>query len=317
MTTAVRVQPAFDDPSAVVAAVRAAGPYWPLGNYAANDAEMAALTSHRVVFSPPWFRLNFAAGGEELVAGGAALLANDRFVAAAHEVYGPDAVVRPTTVYVNIMGPTPFAFPPHLDVPAFRGVTRADHPIWLLKVMRQSGLFEAWRTKIATAVSWFYDGPGGDFEYWPAGPEGDRRVESPPFRNVSVVADNESTFHGVAPLGPPDARLPDGLDSSCRLARSGDGGWVVLGGDGAAVAHFSDDEVRITVSWKADVYADRAEAAAADAGSDALDLDAVVDRFTADLRDRGHAVARPDAILDDQEFIQLLAATYPEGAPSR
>ena len=85
------------------------------------------------------------------------------------------------------MGPTPFPFVAHLDVPAFRGFTRADYPIWLLKTMMTSGLFERWRTKIATAVSWFYEGPGGDFHYWPDGPDQPGAVESPPFVNVAVV----------------------------------------------------------------------------------------------------------------------------------
>lgn len=312
--TAQRLQPAFDDPARVLDLVRATGPYWPLSSYAANDAEMTALSNQKVTFSPPWFRLNFAYGGEELAPGGAELLDNDRFVAAAHAVYGDDAVVRPSTVYVNVMGPTPFAFPPHLDVPAFRGVTRADHPIWLLKVMRQSGLFEAWRTKIATAVAWWYGGPGGDFHYWPDGPEGAPAVESPPFDNVAVVADNESTFHGVAPLGPSDAQLPPGLDSTCRLERD-EPQWVVRSAEGSDVMRFDDAEVRVTMSWKADVYADADEAARADAGDDVLDLDRVTDAFAADLQPRGIEVERPNDPLGDDAWIELLAATYPEGAP--
>ncbi|MFN8019657.1 MAG: hypothetical protein U0P45_16265, partial [Acidimicrobiales bacterium] len=84
-----------------------------------------------------------------------------------------------------------------------------------------------------------------------------------------------------------------------------------------AVCAFADDEVRVTVSWKADVFADAAAAALADAGTDDLDLDAVTDAFAADLRARGHAVDRPADPLADEAWIQLLAATYPEGAPTR
>ena len=224
-------------------------------------------------------------------------------------------VVRPTTVYVNIMGPTPFVFPPHLDVPAFRGFTRADYPIWLLKVMKTSGLFERWRTRIATAVSWFYGGPGGDFHYWPEGPDGPGAVERPPFVNVAVVADNEATFHGVAPLGPPGAEMVGGLDRDSRLLR-GDGGWDVRDADDATVAYLADAEVRITVSWKADVFANADEARRVDDGDDTLDLATVVDVFQADLARRDADAPRPTEPLSDQQWIGTLASTYRDLAPA-
>lgn len=315
-TTAVRLHPAWDDPDATVALIRDAGPFWPLANYAGNDAELAAIGGPRTgVVTPPWFRQDFALGGAPLVDGADVLLANRHFADGARAVYGPDAVVRPTSVYVNLMGPTPFAFPAHLDVPAFRGFTRADHPIWLLKVMMASGLFERWRTRIATAVSWFYDGPGGEFHYWPAGPDEAERLESPPYDNVAVVADNEATFHGVGRVGPPEARMTEGVTTATRLVR-GDGGWDVCDPEGAAVAHLADAEVRITVSWKADVLADEAEARRVDAGADHLDLDRVVDRFRADLASRGVTVRRPDDPHADEAWTAALADAYPERAPA-
>ena len=62
-------------------------------------------------FTPPWFRQDFAVRGEALVTGAESILANPHFLAAARTITGPDAVVRPSTVYVNLMGPTPFPFP--------------------------------------------------------------------------------------------------------------------------------------------------------------------------------------------------------------
>jgi hypothetical protein len=313
--TAVRLQPAFDDPGTVRALVESAGPYWPLSSYAANPEELEALGgSSAQAFTPPWFRQDFARLGAAVVPGAEVLLANERFIGAARAIYGADAVVRPTTVYVNIMGPTPFPFAAHLDVPAFRGITRAQYPIWLLKVMKSSGLFEPWRTWIATAVSWWYEGPGGDFHYWPDGADGAARVESAPFDNVAVVADNEATFHGVAPLGRRGDPLPMHLTHESRLVR-GDRGWDVVH-DGSAVQHYADDAVRITMSWKADVFADIRAAELADSGDDALTLDAVVERFAADLRERGHGSRRPSEPLRDREWIGLLAATYQDHAPA-
>ena len=278
-STATRIQPAFADPAAVVDLIRSAGPFWPLANYAGNDAEMAALGSRPAVFVPPWFRQDFVREGVSAVDGADLILDNPNFRAAAHAVYGADSIVRPTHVYVNIMGPTPVPFIPHTDVPAFRGFTRADQPIWLLKVMRNSNLFEQWRTRIATAVSWIYEGEGGDFHYWPDGADGVELVESPPFANVSVVADNESTFHG------------------------------------AVLSHIDDADARITVSWKADVYRDLDEQRAVDEAVDALTMDRVVSIFQDDLEQRGIVIDRPDDAVSDEAWVATIAATYPEGAP--
>jgi len=313
--TAVRLSPVWNEPAEIIDLIRGAGPFWPLANYAASDAEMAALGRERVSFTPPWFRQDFAREAEVLVPGAEVILSNERFADGARELGGgPGAVVRPQAVYVNIMGPTPFAFPPHLDIPAFRGFTRATQPVWLLKTMKTSGLFEAWRTRIATAVSWFYTGPGGDFRYWPDGPEGPMAVERSPYGNVSVLADNEFTFHGVAPLGGPGATMPEGLTHESRLVRSASG-WDVHDAEGNAQAHFGDDEVRITVSWKADVFASAAEAELHDNGDDQLTLDKVVELFQADLRARGVDSHEPSDPLADQVWIGTLATTYQDPAP--
>jgi hypothetical protein len=315
-STAVRIEPAWDDPARVVNLIRRAGPFWPLANYAASDAELAALGREPAQFTPPWFRQDFARESEVLVAGAELILGNERFAEAARELGGgADAVVRPQAVYVNIMGPTPFAFPPHLDIPAFRGFTRATQPVWLLKTMKTSGLFEAWRTTIATGVSWFYDGIGGDFHYWPDGPHSPVAVERSPFGNVSVLADNEFTFHGVAPLGPPDATVPEGLSRESRLVRNGSG-WDVRDGLGAQQIHFDDDDVRITVSWKADVFASAAAALSHDRGEDALTLETVVDLFQKDLAVRGIDVPESSEPLADQSWIAALASTYQDPAPA-
>jgi hypothetical protein len=312
--TAVLLQPAYEDCEAVLGVIRGAGPFWPLSSYGASPEEMQALGGSANTFTPPWFRQDFALEGTARVPGAELILHNERFADAARAVYGQAAIVRPTTVYVNVMGPTPFAFAPHLDVPAFRGFTRADHPIWLLKVMKTSGLFEQWRVTIATAVSWFYAGPGGDFHYWPDGPDGSPAVQRPPFDNVAVVADNESTYHGVAPVGPTDARMPMNLTRDSRLVR-GDGGWDVTQ-DGEVVTHYDDPMARITVSWKADVFADAAAAESFDSGVDHLDLGTVVAMLTADIRSRGIDVAEPVDAVHDRDWIAVLAATYRDPAPA-
>ena len=39
----------------------------------------------------------------------------------------------------------------------------------------------------ASTLSWFYDGVGGTFDYWPDGIDGPMLSERPPFGNVALV----------------------------------------------------------------------------------------------------------------------------------
>lgn len=314
--TAVRLEPAWDDPEAVVATVRAVEEWWPLARYApGSEKEVQAVGGGQgaSMFVPPWFRRDFALHGEALVPDAELLLDNERFVEAAHGVFGPDVLVRPTTVYVNVMAPGPVPFIPHTDVPAFRGFTRDDHPLWLLNQMLASGLFEPWRVKLATAVSWFYGGPGGAFHYWPDGPEAPSDVVEPPFTNVAVVADNERTFHGVAPVGDEGDPLLQGLDRDTLLHRV-DSGWEIRNG-ATTMGSATDDEVRITVSWKAEIHADEAERVRADDGTDDLDMATVIDVFRADLHDRGVDVAVPADPHTDEAWMAAITDAYSRRPP--
>lgn len=309
--TAVRIEPAWTDPAGVLATIRAVDEFWPLARYAASPEEMVATGGDptTAMYVPPWFRRDFAFDGVALVPGAEEILGNERFVAAAHRVFGADAVVRPTTVYVNVMLPSVAPFVPHIDVPVFRGFTRADQPVWLLQLMLLSGLFEPWRIKLATAVSWFYDGPGGEFHYWPDGPQAPSDVVASPYGNVAVLADNERTYHGVAPVGGTDAPFVRGLTRDSLLHRVA-GGWQMR--NGAEVVGAGRDAVaRITVSWKAEIHNDEAETDQAGA----LTLGRVVDTFLADLRHRGVEVAAPDDPHHDPAWVRALSDAYRTPGP--
>ena len=312
--SAVRLQPAYDDTAAVLSVIRAVEPFWPIVRYAGSEKETQALAGdgRTNMFIPPWFRRDFALHGEALVPDAELILDNPRFVDAAHAVFGPEVVVRPTTVYVNVMVPGPVPFVPHTDVPAFRGVTRDHHPVWLLGQMMNSGLFEDYRIKLATAVSWFYDGPGGEFHYWPEGPEGDHAVIGTPYDNIAVVADNERTYHGVAPVGV-DEPLLHGLTIDTLLHRV-DGGWEMRDED-EPLHRAADPDVRITVSWKGEIYADHADRERVEAHADDLDLDRVVDQLVADMRSRGVAVEVPDDPHHDEDWVAVVSATYGKRPP--
>lgn len=309
---AIRLEPAFEDRSSVRALVEIAGPYIPLARTAQTEAEQEASGRPAVSFVPPWFRRDLVTDGVVHVDGAELILHNPPFREAAAAVFGGDSVVEPTTVYVNVMAPTPFPFVAHVDIPIFRRASRANCPVWLLHQMLRSGLFEDQRIKLATAVTWFYEGTGGEFHYWPDGPDAESQVEAPPFGNVAVVADNERVFHGVASVGEREKAHPGSLTLDAECDHVGDQ-WIIRDPD--QVAAHDESSVRITISWKAEIFADEADRDASRSGSDELPLGMIVDRFAADLERRGVSATTPEDPLHDVRWIDLLAETYPLPAP--
>jgi len=309
---AVRLEPAFHDRAAVRSIVEHAGPYISLARTAQTQDEADASGRPAVTFVPPWFRRDLVVAGVSHVDDAEVILRNPPFIEAASEVFGGARVVEPTTVYVNVMAPTPFPFVPHVDIPIFRSASRANCPVWLLHQMLRSGLFEDQRIKLATAVSWFYDGTGGEFHYWPDGVGAPSQVEEPPFGNVAVVADNEQVFHGVGSVGHRASAHPGSLTLEAECDHVGSD-WVIR--DPEPVATHAEAAIRVTISWKAEVFADEAEREATRDSAGSFPLGMIVDRFITDLEHKGITVDAPDDPLHDAEWIELLAATYPLPAP--
>ena len=77
----------------------------------------------------------------------------------------------------------------------------------------------------------------------------------------------------------------------------------------------SDADVRITVSWKGEVYTDEADLERVENHTDDLDLDRVVDVLVADMRSRGIDVAVPDDPHHDEEWVAVVSATYGRRPP--
>ncbi len=78
------------------------------------------------------------------------------------------------------------------------------------------------------------------------------------------------------------------LDS--ELVARGDGTFAIVssaGVDDGEVARFTRDRLRVSLSWKADVFVSEAEARRHDEHAADLDLDEVLRRFSADLASRG------------------------------
>jgi hypothetical protein len=293
------IEPAYDDPAQVRALLEVSGPYPCL-------AGSAGYTAYDMPASP-WFRSMWATDGRCLVPGAEVVFENPHFVAAAQRAFGAE-IVRPFAVVVNLMGPMP-AGVPHLDIPTFRGLPRATTTPWLLSMMGSSGLFDRWAVRVAGAISWFYDGAGGAYEWWPSGPGGGPLHLDPPFGNTALVGDNDYMFHRVTAIGDP-ARF----DAACAFPRTSelvhDGdAWTVCDGDGVHL-RFADDEVRASLLWRGLAFTDADDAARFDDHTDDLDLDGAVDVFLADLRRHGVDCARPADPLGDPEWVATLHRVY-------
>src|SRR5262249_13827769 len=142
----------------------------------------------------------------------------------------------------------------HTDVPEFRGANRKIYPQWLMVVMHHSGLFDAYRMPIATAVGWFNDCQGGEFAFYPGGIDGEATT-LPAHANTGIILDTDSVFHGVDPVvaHAPMPRMHPGM----QLAWD-DGRWSLRDGN-AVLARYGWEEVRFSISWKAYCFADEAE----------------------------------------------------------
>jgi hypothetical protein len=255
-----------------------------------------------------YFRETYAYGARPGIAGIEPFLFHEGFVEAARRLHGRP-LVEPAIVFANLLVPGQ-ELAVHTDVPEFRGVNRKRHPQWLIVVMRHSGLFEAWRMPIATAVAWFHDCRGGEFAFYPDGADAPPTAHQVRY-NTALLLDTDTVFHGVdrvAETADPIAPLRPGM----RLTRAGDRRWEVRDGE-RLVARYRWEDLRFSISWKAYCFADEAERRAWAEHRDDLGVDEVVARLLADLRERGIVgadVPRGNALVD------LLIDTYVHYPPA-
>lgn len=301
----------LDDPGLVWRLARANGPYFPVQRYFANAAEMNALSGPREgerteMRIGPVFRGDWAYDAP-LVDGLEPVLENPRFVAAARRIFGA-TMVRPRVVYANLSLPMLCGDGGHTDIPEFRGMDRTRDPAWLLVTMGRSGLFEPWRVTIATAVAWFYAGQGGGFTYWPDGPD-TAPLTRPAETNTAVVGDNDVMFHRVESIGGPEDDMLAGLTLDSRLEPAGRSGWQVVDGE-RVLGTYRNDQVRISVSWKAQVFANADAARTYDEHTDDLTFDRVLGRFRDDFATRGMPLEIPHDPLHDPAFVRTLTRAY-------
>jgi hypothetical protein len=260
-----------------------------------------------------YFRETYAYGTKPAIEGIEPFLHHEGFVEAARRLHGRP-VVEPAIVFANLLVPGQ-ELAIHNDVPEFSVVNRTRHPQWLIVAMRHSGLFEDWRMPIATGVAWFHDCAGGEFAFYPDGPDGPQQAH-PVRYNTALLLDTDSIFHGVDPVSTPGPIAP--LKPGMQLRPLGDGAWGIFAGERLIARHRWED-LRFSISWKAYCFADMAERDAWFEHRDDLAVDTVVDRLVDDLRARGRFDARPadpalvEIIID--EYIRFPApASAPDAA---
>ena len=125
----------IDDVGDVVRLLERNAPYTPLGGWYRPDAELDVPNSP-MWFQNDWVHADLQVDGSEL------FLHHERVAQAARDFYDAE-IVLPHSVYVNLMVAIDRAGPAHTDNPRFQGRDRSNTPMWLLRVMFWSGLFDA------------------------------------------------------------------------------------------------------------------------------------------------------------------------------
>ena len=296
----LRVEPAYSDRDAVWRTVLDHAPY-PMMVAGAGYGEM-------MQFAPlePWFRTSWAADGNRVDESIRVLLDDPRFIDGAGKLFGA-TIVRPQSLVVNVMGPME-AGHCHVDVPTYRGFS-AKVPIWFPMVMGVSGLFDRWAVRVAGALTWFYDGTDGQYEYWPQGIDHPSECESGPFGNVTLFGDNDLMFHQVGAIGDAQQfqhRIKLTAQSEIRPSSEC---WEITHGT-SVIGTLPNDQVRISLLWRAVTFRDEHEARAYDEHRDDLDVETAVSIFSADLTERGIDVTPPQHPFHDQAWSTLLTQTY-------
>lgn len=298
-------------------------PYWATQRYFGSNAETevgeratreyGGDAAGQDVFIVPLFRGDWVTDGQARD-DVRPLLRHKPFIDGAREVFGATRLVRPFSIYVNLTYRLPIAQGTgHVDCPEFRGMNRNNAPMWLLAVMGMSGLFERERVNIATAVSWFYRGTDGGFEYWPDGIDAPSRVHAGDIFNTGIVGDNDRMHHRALAVGKlnrenPAASFVPGMTTSSLLEHEGGEDWRITE-SGKTLATFSFDELRVSLSWKARVFEDSADETRYREHTEDITLNEVWARIAEDLDGRG--IARPEVLAHGTpEVVRLLGDVY-------
>jgi len=298
------VIPKLEDARALLAAN---APYTPLGGWYTPDAELD------VASSPMWFQNDFVHADLQ-VPGSELFLHHPRYISATQDFYGAQ-VVEPHSVYVNLMAGIEKAGPAHTDNPRFNGRDRSNTPMWLLRTMLWSGLFDEEAIVQATSIWWMNDVEGGEFLYWPDGPDKPPHRHHGEMANTALLGDNHGMFHQVGAVGPFDkgTRLVTPRAELAPVdAADATGDWAVR--DRGEIHYRAPLEAfRVSVLWKADVYRDEAEKQRR--AENPLSFEMIGEVFDRDFEQRGIKLRFDLSRLEDLGFAAAVAEHYPEATP--
>jgi hypothetical protein len=295
----------IQDVGDVVSLLERNAPYTPLGGWYRPGADLDTPTSP-MWFQNDWVHADLRVDGSEL------FLFHERVTQAARDFYDAEVIV-PHSVYVNLMAAIDRSGPAHTDNPRFHGRDRSNTPMWLLRAMLWSGLFDRYAIVQATSIWWMNDVEDGGFTYWPEGPDKPPREHVGNMANTALVGDNHGMFHQVGPVGPFDqgTRL---VTPRAELAPSTDGSgeWTVT--DRGGVRYHAPLELyRVSVLWKADVYRNEDERQRQTA--DTLSIPDVARIFDRGLEDQGADVRFDLDRIEDPGLIAAVNEVYPEAVP--
>jgi hypothetical protein len=128
-----------------------------------------------------------------------------------------------------------------------------------------------------------------------------------PRSNTALAGENERMFHRVERVGAPGARAEE-VSPSAELVAEGEDWCIREPGRSPVPVPF--EQVRLSVSWKAEVFADAAEARVADAQLDDLEPGSVWRIFRADLARRGIEADPGSEPHSNPAWIAALGAAY-------
>lgn len=302
----VLLRDVFADVSEVVRLLERNAPYTPLGGWYRPDADLDAPTS------PMWFQNDWV-HADLRVEGSEIFLFHQQVTQAARNFYDAE-VILPHSVYANVMAAMDRAGPAHTDNPRFQGRDRANTPMWLLRTMLWSGLFEDYAIVQATSIWWMNDVEGGGFLYWPDGPDAPPNEHVGNMSNTAMVGDNHGMFHQVGPVGPFDqgTRLVTPRATLAPVAGSAHE-WAVT--DRGEIQYQAPlEKFRVSVLWKADVYRNEEERARQIRTK--LSIPDVARIFNEDLEAKGADVRFDVDRLEDFGMITEVNAVYPEAVPT-
>ena len=295
----------IDNLADVVTLLERNAPYTPLGGWYRPGADLDEASS-AMWFQKDWVHADLAVEGSDL------FLQSERYFEIARRFCDAE-VILPHSLYVNLMTGLAEHGPAHTDNPKFRGRERANTPMWLLRTMLWSGLFERWEILQATAIWWLNDVEEGGIAYWADGPDKAPHRHVGDMANTALLGDNHHMFHQVERVGPFDKGTPK-VTQRAELAPASDGSgdWAIVD-RGQEVFRAPLDRYRVSVLWKADVY--RTEAERRQVADDLLSLEEVARVFDRDLEARGEKLRFDLERLEDPSFAETLSAVYPPAIP--